>query len=192
VVYTSGHCHHLSVECLALAPTGKSYPILRQEMQDAFRPEHMRQEAECARVDFPCSSLEQDLKDGKMMTMTLYPPQRGFLYRSTGTASATSLLPLFISKAFCFLQEKQGETIHTFFLNDQKESVQRKSRRHRFIGQFFLYTNGVNLNTLFTPCLLNYMAFSSSHPVLIQKPRRSPLRRGKLLLYVIAVNTLCL
>ena len=89
VVYTSGHCHHLSVECLALAPTGKSYQPLRQEMQDAFRPEHMRQEAECARVDFPCSSLEQDLKDGKMMTMTLYPPQRGFLYRSTGTASAT-------------------------------------------------------------------------------------------------------
>jgi len=37
-----------------LAPTGKSYPPLRQEMQDAFRPEHMRQEAECARVDFPC------------------------------------------------------------------------------------------------------------------------------------------
>ena len=37
-----------------------------------------------------------------------------------------------------------------------------------------------------------YMAFSSSHPVLIQKPRRSPLRRSKLLLYVIAVNTLCL
>jgi len=37
-----------------------------------------------------------------------------------------------------------------------------------------------------------YMAFSSSHPVLIQKPRRSPLRRGKPLLSVIAVNTLCL
>ena len=51
----SGHCHHLSVECLAIAPTGKSYPPLRQEMQEAFRPEHMRQEAECARVDFPCS-----------------------------------------------------------------------------------------------------------------------------------------
>ena len=60
MVYTRyGHCHHLSVECLALAPTGKSYPILRQEMQDAFRPEHMRHEAECARVDFPCPSLEQ-------------------------------------------------------------------------------------------------------------------------------------
>jgi len=83
VVFTSGHCHHLSVECLALAPTGKSYPPLRQEMQDAFRPEHMRQEAECARVDFPCSSPEQDLRKGKMMTMTLYPPQRGFLYCST-------------------------------------------------------------------------------------------------------------
>jgi len=112
---------------LRFAPTGKSYPPLRQEMQDAFRPEQDR-----------------------------------------------------------------GEAFHTFFLNDQKESVQRKSRRHRFIGQFFFYTNGVNLNTLFTPCLLNYMAFSSSHPVLIQKPRRSPLRRGKLLLSVIAVNTLCL
>ena len=66
-----GHCYHLSVECLALAPTGKSYPPLRQEMQDAFRPEHMRQEAECARVDFPCSSSEQDLRKGKMMTMTI-------------------------------------------------------------------------------------------------------------------------
>ena len=80
----------------------------------------------------------------------------------------------------------------TFFLSDEKESKQRKNRRHRFIGRFFLYTDSVNLNTLFPPCLLNYMAFSSSHPVLIQKPRRSPLRRGKLLLYVIAVNTLCL
>jgi len=80
----------------------------------------------------------------------------------------------------------------TFFLNDEKESKQRKNRRHRFIGQFFLYTNGVNLNTLFSPRLFNYMAFSSSHPVLIQKPRRSPLRRGKLLLYAIAVNTLYL
>jgi len=39
VAFTSGHCHHLSVECLALAPTGKSYPPLRQEMQEAFRPE---------------------------------------------------------------------------------------------------------------------------------------------------------
>jgi len=47
-------------------------------MQEAFRPEHMRQEAECARVDFPCSSPEQDLRKGKMMTMTLYPPQRYF------------------------------------------------------------------------------------------------------------------
>jgi len=87
VVFTCyGHCHHLSVECLALAPTGKSYPPLRQEMQDAFRPEQDR-----------------------------------------------------------------GEALHTFFLNDQKESVQRKSRRHRFIGQFFLYTDSVNLNTLLPP-----------------------------------------
>jgi len=38
----------------------------------------MRQEAECARVDFPCPSLKQDLRKGKMMTMTIYPPQRGF------------------------------------------------------------------------------------------------------------------
>jgi len=86
VVFTSGHCHHLSVEWLAIAPTGKSYPPLRQEMQEAFRPEQDR-----------------------------------------------------------------GKALHTFFLNDQKESVQRKSRRHRFIGRFFLYTNGVNLNTLFLP-----------------------------------------
>jgi len=63
---------------LRFIPTGKSYPPLRQEMQEAFRPEHMRQEAECARVDFPCPSSEQDLRKGKMMTMTLYPPQRGF------------------------------------------------------------------------------------------------------------------
>jgi len=91
-----------------------------------------------------------------------------------------------------FAPSKGEKDLLTFFLSDEKESKQRKNRRHRFIGQFFLYTNGVNLNTLFTPCLLNYMAFSSSHPVLIQKPRRSPLRRGKLLLYVIAVNTLYL
>jgi len=74
---------------LQFAPTGKSYPPLCQEMQDAFRPEHMRHDAECARVDFPCPSLEQDLRKGKMMTMTIYPPQRGFLYCSTGAASAT-------------------------------------------------------------------------------------------------------
>jgi len=90
----AGHCHHLSVECLALAPTGKSYSPLRQEMQEAFRPEQDR-----------------------------------------------------------------GETLHTFFLNDQKESVQRKSRRHRFIGQFLLYTNGVNLNTLSTLAFLLYGFF---------------------------------
>jgi len=95
VVFTCyGHCHHLSVECLALAPTGKSYPPLRQEMQDAFRPEQDR-----------------------------------------------------------------GEALHTFFLNDQKESVQRKSRRHRFIGQFFFYTDGVNLNTLFIPRLFTIWLF---------------------------------
>jgi len=39
VVIPAGHCHHLSVECLAITPTGKSYPPLRQEMQEAFRPE---------------------------------------------------------------------------------------------------------------------------------------------------------
>jgi len=87
---------------LQFAPTGKSYPPLRQEMQDAFRPEHMRQEAECARVDFPCSSPEQDLRKGKMMTMTLYPPQRGFLHCSTGAASATSLLPLLFQSLLLF------------------------------------------------------------------------------------------
>ena len=79
VVFTCyGHCHHLSVECLAIAPTGKSYQPLRQEMQDAFRPEHMRHDAECARVDFPCFSLEQDLRKGKMMTMTYTPSTAGF------------------------------------------------------------------------------------------------------------------
>jgi len=77
-----------------LAPTGKSYPPLRQEMQEAFRPEQDR-----------------------------------------------------------------GGALHTFFLNDQKESVQRKSRRHRFIGRFFLYTNGVNLNTLFIPRLFTIWLF---------------------------------
>ena len=85
---------------LRFIPTGKSYPPLRQEMQDAFRPEHMRQEAECARVDFPCPSLEQDLKDGKMMTMTYTLSTAGFLHCSTGTASATSILPQ-LSKAGC-------------------------------------------------------------------------------------------
>jgi len=39
----------------------------------------------------------------------------------------------------------------TFFLSDEKESKQRKNRRHRFIGQFLLYTDSVNLNTLFLP-----------------------------------------
>jgi len=43
------------------------------------------------------------------------------------------------------------ENLLTFFLSDEKESKQRKNRRHRFIGQFFFYTNGVNLNTLFPP-----------------------------------------
>jgi len=115
VVYTSGHCHHLSVECLALAPTGKSYPPLRQEMQEAFRPEHMRQEAECARVDFPCLSLKQDLKDGKMMTMTIYSPQRGFLYCSTGAASATSLLPLLFQSLLLFTGKAVVNPMFTFY-----------------------------------------------------------------------------
>jgi len=57
------------------------------------------------------------------------------------------------------LEQDRGETLHTFFLNDQKESVQRKSRRHRFIGQFLLYTNGVNLNTLSTLAFLLYGFF---------------------------------
>jgi len=87
---------------------------------------------------------------------------------------------------------RSRENLLTFFLSDEKESKQRKNRRHRFIGQFFLYTDSVNLNTLFTPCLLNYMAFSSSHPVLIQKPRWNPFQRYKPFFYVIAVNTLYL
>jgi len=116
VVYTSGHCHHLSVECLALAPTGKSYPPLRQEMQEAFRPEHMRQEAECARVDFPCPSLEQDLRKGKMMTMTIYSPQRVFLYCSTGwQASATFTFCLAMTLKLSNFQ-KRG--IAGFFLKE--------------------------------------------------------------------------
>jgi len=94
---------------LRLIPTGKSYPPLSQEMQDAFRPEHMRQEAECARVDFPCSSLEQDLRKGKMMTMTLYPPQRSFCI--VALAQPVLLLYyLFYFKVYCFLQEKQRKT----------------------------------------------------------------------------------
>ena len=79
-----------------------------------------------------------------------------------------------------------------FLLNGQKKVNRKKSRRRCFIGQFSFYTNSVNLNTLKTTSPSRNMAFSSSHPVLIQKPRRSPLRRSKLLLYVIAVNTLCL
>ena len=39
-----------------------------------------------------------------------------------------------VTKKACPEQDR-GEALHTFFLNDQKESVQRKSRRHRFIGQ---------------------------------------------------------
>jgi len=53
---------------------------------------------------------------------------------------------------YCFLGKMQGKPYLTFFLSDEKESKQRKNRRHRFIGRFFLYTNGVNLNTLFLPC----------------------------------------
>jgi len=123
----SGHCHHLSVECLAICTHRKILPAITPRNAGGISP-----------------------------------------------------------------RARPRENLLTFFLNDEKESKQRKNRRHRFIGQFFLYTDSVNLNTLFTPCLLNYMAFSSSHPVLIQKPRRSPLRRSKLLLYVIAVNTLYL
>ena len=128
-------------------------------MQDAFRPEHMRQEAECARVDFPCPSLEQD----------------------------------------------RGETLHTFFLNDQKvkphvhfllngqKKVNRKkSRRRCFIGRFFFYTNSVNLNTLKITSPSCNMDFSSGLPVQIQNPRWNPFQRCKLFFYVIAVNTLYL
>jgi len=104
------------------------------------------------------------------------------------------------SSLLLFAGKSRGKPYLTFFLSDEKESKQsmsraksrEKNRRHRFIGQFFFYTNGVNLNTLFTPCLLNYMAFSSSHPVLIQKPRWNPFQRYKLFFYAIAVNTLCL
>jgi len=86
----SGHCHHLSVEWLALAPTGKSYPPLRQEMQEAFRPEHMRQEAECARVDFPCSYFWARPEERKDDDNDPLPSTAGFLYCSTGwQASAT-------------------------------------------------------------------------------------------------------
>jgi len=31
--------------------------------------------------------------------------------------------------------EKRGKPYLTFFLSDEKESKQRKNRRHRFIGQ---------------------------------------------------------
>jgi len=45
--------------------------------------------------------------------------------------------PRYAKFAMQLLRLGSGEkNLHTFFLNDQKESVQRKSRRHRFIGQF--------------------------------------------------------
>ena len=53
----------------------------------------------------------------------------------------------------------EGKPYLTFFLSDEKESKQRKNRRHRFIGQFLLYTNGVNLNTLFIPRLFTIWLF---------------------------------
>jgi len=114
VVFTSGHCHHLSVECLALVPTGKSRPPLHQEMQEAFRPEHMRQEAECARVDFPCPSLEQDLKDGKMMTMTS-TLHSGF-FCIVALAAPVLLLYLFAPtgksyKPFNFIYKNSGHSL---------------------------------------------------------------------------------
>ena len=131
VVYTCfGHCHHLSVECLALEPTGKSYPPLRQEMQEAFRPEHMRHDAECARVDFPCSSLEQDLRKGKMMTMTYTPSTARFLHCSTGTASATSILPLLFQKLSAFYRKSSCKPNVHFLLNGQKKVNRKKSRPH--------------------------------------------------------------
>jgi len=89
-------------------------------------------------------------------------------------------------------EQDRGEALHTFFLNDQKESVQRKSRRHRFIGRFFLYTNGVNLNSLKITSPSRNMDFSSGLPVQIQNPRWNPFQRRKPSLYVIAVNTLYL
>jgi len=134
VVFTSGHCHHLSVECLAITPTGKSYPPLRQEMQDAFRPEHMRQEAECARVDFPCSSLEQDLRKGKMMTMTYTPSTARFLHCSTGAASATSLLPLLFQKLSAFYRKSSCKPNVHFLLNGQKKVNRKHALRQSRMG----------------------------------------------------------
>jgi len=80
----------------------------------------------------------------------------------------------------------------TFFLSDEKESKQRKNRRHRFIGQFFLYTDSVNLNSLKTTFPYRNMDFSSGLPVQIQNPRWNPFQRCKTFFYVIAVNTLYL
>jgi len=135
------NCHHLSVECLAIAPTGKSCPPLRQEMQEAFRPEQDRGEA---------------------------------------------------LHTFFLNDQKERKPLVHFLLNGQKKVNRKKSRRRCFIGQFFFYTNSVNLNTLkITPPSRN-MDFSSGLPVQIQNPRWNPFQRGKLFFYVIAVNTLCL
>jgi len=75
---------------LQFAPTGKSYPPLRQEMQDAFRPEHMRHDAECARVDFPCSYFWARPEERKDDDNDHLPSTAGFFVCSTGAASATS------------------------------------------------------------------------------------------------------
>jgi len=140
VAFTSGHCHHLSVECLAIAPTGKSYPPLCQEMQEAFRPE-----------------------------------------RDRGKALHT----------FFLNDQKVKPHVH-FLLNGQKKVNRKKSRRRCFIGQFFFYTDSVNLNTLKTTSPSRNMDFSSGLPVQIQNPRWNPFQRCKTFFYVIAVNTLCL
>ena len=43
-------------------------------MQEAFCPEHMKQDVECVRVDFSCFTLEQDLKSEKLLAINPITP----------------------------------------------------------------------------------------------------------------------
>ena len=83
----SGHCHHLSVaptchfDSNSFATLLRNLSLLRLSIpsQDSSKAQSkatigMTSHTRC----FPCPSLEQDLRNGKMMTMTLYPSQRGF------------------------------------------------------------------------------------------------------------------
>ena len=47
---------------------------LNQEMQEAFRPEHLKQDVECVRVDFSCFTFERDLKSEKLLAINPITP----------------------------------------------------------------------------------------------------------------------